>query len=157
VVDDPDAVGEHVGLLEVLRGEEDRDAVVAGQPRDLVPQGAAALHVEAGGRLVEEEDARVVDERQREVEPPPHAARVAADAPAGGLGEAHAREQLVAALPSLGSVEAVERPLKVHVLAAGEVRVEGDVLERRADRGAHLGTLFDDVVAAHECAPRGRR
>ena len=32
VVDDPDAVGQHVGLLEVLRGQEDGDAVVGGQP-----------------------------------------------------------------------------------------------------------------------------
>ena len=29
VVDDPDAVGQDVGLLEVLRGQEDRDAVLA--------------------------------------------------------------------------------------------------------------------------------
>ena len=58
VVDDPDAVGEDVGLLEVLRGEEDRDAVVAREPRDLVPERAAALRVEAGRGLVEEEDAR---------------------------------------------------------------------------------------------------
>ena len=32
VVDDPDAVGEDVGLLEVLRGQEDGDAVLAREP-----------------------------------------------------------------------------------------------------------------------------
>ena len=39
VVDDPDAVGEHVRLLEVLRGEEDGHAVLAREPRDLLPTG----------------------------------------------------------------------------------------------------------------------
>ena len=58
VVDDPDPVGERVGLLQVLGGEEDGDAVLGGEPRDLVPERGAALDVEAGGRLVEEEDAR---------------------------------------------------------------------------------------------------
>ena len=55
-VDDPDPVGERVGLLEVLGGEEDGHALVGGEPRDLVPERGAALHVEAGGRLVEEQD-----------------------------------------------------------------------------------------------------
>ena len=39
-VDDADAVGEHVGLLQVLRREEDRDAVVGARRADLVPQRA---------------------------------------------------------------------------------------------------------------------
>ena len=41
-VDDPDAVGQHVGLLEVLRGEEDGHAVLAREPGDLGPQVGAA-------------------------------------------------------------------------------------------------------------------
>ena len=56
----------------------------------------AALRVEARGRLVEEEDAGPVHEREREIEPPLHAARVAADLAVGGLGQPDAVEQLVA-------------------------------------------------------------
>ena len=44
VVDDPDAVGEHVGLLEVLRRQEDGDAVLAGRagrPRPRARCGSA--------------------------------------------------------------------------------------------------------------------
>ena len=93
-VDDPDAVGEHVGLLEVLGGEEDGHAAVGREPLHLLPQRAAALHVEAGGGLVEEQDARPVDEREREVEPALHAAGVAAHAAVGGLHEPDALEQL---------------------------------------------------------------
>ena len=52
--DDPDAVGELLGLLEVLRGEEHGRAVVV-QRSHLAPQRGAARGIEAGRRLVEEE------------------------------------------------------------------------------------------------------
>ena len=57
----------------------------------------AARRVQAGRRLVEEQHARAVHEREREVEPAAHAAGVAADAPVGGVGEPDALEQLVGA------------------------------------------------------------
>ena len=97
VVDDPDPVGERVGLLQVLGGEEDGHPVLGGEPRDLVPERGAALDVEAGGGLVEEEDAGPVGERQRQVEPAFHPARVAADLAVRGLGEPDPLEQLGAA------------------------------------------------------------
>ena len=82
VVDDPHAVGEHVGLLEVLGGEEDRHAAVGGQALHLLPERAAALRVETRGGLVEEQDPGPVHERESQVEPALHASRVAA-APGG--------------------------------------------------------------------------
>ena len=42
------------------------------------------------------------------------------------------------------------------MLAAGEDRVERRLLERGADRRAHLGALADDVVAADAGAAAGR-
>ena len=97
VVDDPDPVAEDVGLLEVLRRQEDGDAVLLGEPRDLLPERGPRLRVEAGRRLVEEEDARAVDEREREVEPALHPAGVRPHLAVGGVGQADALEQLVAA------------------------------------------------------------
>ena len=75
VVDDDDLVGEPVGLLQVLGGEQQRRAA-ADQLADDVPQVGAAAGVEAGGRLVEEQHRRLGDERPGQVEPPAHAARV---------------------------------------------------------------------------------
>jgi hypothetical protein len=49
----------------------------------LVPERRAALDVEAGGRLVEEEHARPVEQCERKVEAPLHAARVATDLAVG--------------------------------------------------------------------------
>ena len=57
MVDDRDPVAELVGLLHVVRGEEDRLALGVELAEDL-PQRDAALRVEAGGRLVEEQDRR---------------------------------------------------------------------------------------------------
>ena len=108
-VDDPDPVGEDVGLLEVLGGEEDRHAALGYQALDLLPERRAALRVHAGGGLVEEEDPRTVDERQREVETPLHATRVAADLAVGGLDQADALEELITAPPSLLARQRVQR------------------------------------------------
>ena len=78
LADDGDLVGEAVGLLQVLRGEEDGHAQLVVEAPDLLPDRRAARGVEAGGGLVQKEDARVVDERQCEVEPALHAAGVRA-------------------------------------------------------------------------------
>ena len=65
--DDRDAVGEHLRLVHVVGGEEDRLAELA-QAGDHLPGLAARRGVEAGGRLVEEEQLGVADQRQRHVE-----------------------------------------------------------------------------------------
>ena len=134
VVDDPDPVGERVGLLEVLRGQEDGDAVLAREPRDLAPERASALHVEPGRRLVEEEDRRPVREREREVEPALHPARVAADLAVGCERQPDPLEQLLRADAALGAGDPVQRALEPEVLAAGEQVVERGLLQRGADR-----------------------
>ena len=153
VVDDPDAVGEHVGLLEVLRRQEDGDAVLTGEPLDLRPQRAAALRVQARRRLVEEEDARTVQQREREVQAPLHAAGVPADLAPRGVAQPDAVEQRLAARAALGLREPVQPALEVDVLPAGEEVVERGLLERRADRAADLRAVRRDVEARDEARP----
>ena len=157
VVDDPDAVGEHVGLLEVLRRQEDGDALVLREPPHLLPERRPALDVEAGRRLVEEEDARPVDERERQVEPALHAARVRLHLAVARLGQAHALEQLVGAPATALARQRLERRLQPQVLAAGEQRVERGLLQRGADHLAHLRPLRRHVEAADARRAGGRR
>jgi hypothetical protein len=78
VVDDGDAVGELVGLLEVLRAEQHRGALGDERPDDL-PHLVARARVEPGGRLVEEEQLGRDDEAGRDVEAAAHAAREVLD------------------------------------------------------------------------------
>ena len=86
VVHDRDPVAERVGLVEVVRGEEDGHALGA-QPADLVPHVGPALRVEAGGRLVQEDDLRLVDDAERDVDPAALAAGVGLALAVGVLGE----------------------------------------------------------------------
>ena len=101
VVDDDDVVGELVGLVEVLGGEEQGGAV-AHEVAQHVPQLDAAARVEAGGRLVEEEHRRRGDQARGEVEPAPHAAGVVLDHLVAGLGQREPLEQLLGRRASRG-------------------------------------------------------
>ena len=106
-VDDGDEVGEAVGLVEVLRGQQDRRAL-GHQALDRRPHLEAAARVEAGRRLVEEEHGRAGDERGAQVEAPAHAARVRLDRAIGRVDEIEALEQLLPAALGRRAALAVE-------------------------------------------------
>src|SRR5207244_10779533 len=108
-------------------------------------------------RLVEEEDAGPVDEREPKVETTLHPARVGRDLPVRRERQPDAFEQLVGARAPLRTRKAVHRRLEAEVLAAGQERVERRFLARGADRGAHLWALTDDVEAADASCAGGRR
>jgi len=67
-VEQDDAVGEGVGLLEVVGGEHDAAPGRRAVPQD-GPEGATHLDVEAGGRLVDEEDVGVAAQGDPEQHP----------------------------------------------------------------------------------------
>ena len=96
VVDDHDVVGELVGFLEVLRGEQQRGAVVH-EIAEVRPELDAATGVEPGGRLVEQQHARARHETGAEVEPAGHAARVGLHRAVGSVVQRQPVEGLVGA------------------------------------------------------------
>ena len=103
--------------------------------RDLLPDRLAADRVEAGGRLVEEEHARLVDQRRR------RGRAAAACRPSrcrrGGRRRRRGRPARAARRPArLPSApgSAVQRRLQADQLAAGHQRVERRLLQRDADR-----------------------
>ena len=156
-VDDGDAVGEAVGLLEVLRCEEDGDTALAVEPPDLLPDGHSAHRVQARRGLVEEEDEGVVDQRQGEVEPALHAAGVLADALLRlDVGEVDGHEEALGDTLRLGPRGSEEARLQDEQLARRHERVEADLLQRDADRRPDLVTLVPDVVAGDQRLPRRR-
>ena len=65
LVDDDDALGEGVGFLEVMGGEEDGFAA-GSEELDLGPHAAARFDVEADGRFVEEDKVGVAGEGEGE-------------------------------------------------------------------------------------------
>ena len=74
-----------LGLVHVVRGEQDGHAVLGAQLGDQVPHRAAGDRVEADRRLVEDQQARAVHQRLRELQPPDHAAGVRRDQAVGVL------------------------------------------------------------------------
>ena len=95
-----DAVGEPLRLLHVVRGEQDRLPERA-QVGDRLPRLAPRGRVEAGRRLVEEDQVGVADQAQREVEPPPLAAGEVGGAVLGAV--LRARPARAARAPAAGS------------------------------------------------------
>ncbi len=141
-----DAVGELVGLLQVLGGEEDGDAVGDQLPDD-PPHGVPGARVQTGGRLVEEDDPRGADQGHGDVEAALHTAGVGGRGLLRGLGEVEARQQFGGDPPSLVPGEVVQVRHEEHVLLAGDQAVDGGELPRDADRGARRLWVGGEVVA----------
>ena len=148
VVDHRQPLGQDVGLLQVLGGEEQRRAV-GHELADHVPEVVAAARIEARRRLVEEEDAWSVHERGREVEAAPHAAGVGLDRTVGGVGEGEALEQLVDTGPDDLRALTGQSPDQSQVLPTGELLVDRRVLAGEADVGPDLACLPHDVEPEH--------
>jgi hypothetical protein len=154
-VDHRDAVGQALGLVEVLRGQQDGRAL-GDEALDRLPQADAAARIQPGRRLVEEQHRRVRDQRGREVEPAAHAAGVGLGHALGCVGELEALEQLAGAGRRGLAAHAVEAADHHEVLLAGQVLVDGGVLAREPDLGAQRAGVADDVEARHAGAARVR-
>ncbi len=111
----------------------------------MAPELLAQLDIDAGGRLVEHQDRRLVHHRLGHHQPPPHAARQRARRRVGLVGEAEHLEQAVGA--PLGGRHAVEPGLQLQQLARGEEEVDDDLLRHHADGGARLARRAVDVDA----------
>ncbi len=100
-------MGELVRLIQVLRGEQDRDTA-GHEVADDLPHRMTAARVQAGGWLVEEDDAGVADQGHREVEPAPHATGVGSRQLPGRVNQIEAFKQLGRALPAFRSAQVVQ-------------------------------------------------
>ena len=149
---DGDAVRKLLGLVEVVRREENRLAERAERP-DHVPRRTARCRVEAGGRLVEEDEVRVADKRYAEVEP----ALLTA-------GESlHPRVSLLLEADELDHLVDVARPVVVtgeHAMRLGDRdrRPELRLLQHHPDplsegRAGSSGIETEDVYLAGVAGP----
>ena len=99
---DRDGVAEALGLLDVVRRHQDRDALAA-QPVDQRPQLLAHLRVQPDGRLVEQHEPRLVDQRAGDQQPPAHAARELVDLRVAAVGEVRDVERALDRRRALGA------------------------------------------------------
>ena len=83
-----------LGLVHVMGRNQHRHAVV-GEPMDLVPEVAARLRVDAGGRLVEQQQLGLVHHRGGQREPLLPAARELPGELLAAIGQAELVERFV--------------------------------------------------------------
>ncbi|GAA3317287.1 hypothetical protein GCM10020219_038380 [Nonomuraea dietziae] len=149
-VDDDDVVADAFELTEQVRGDQDADAELGADAPDQREHLVAALRVEAVGRLVEEDQLRVVDERLRELDALLHAGGVAADGAVALLVQADVAQHVGGALAGGGARqsgdlrEVDDQPRSRKRRAAGS-------RARACSRheGADLRAMGDDVEAEH--------
>jgi hypothetical protein len=150
VVDDGDPVGELVGLVQVLGGQQHRGPAGGQRPDDL-PDLAAATRVQPGGRLVQEQQLGGDDDAGGDVQPPSHAPGVGLDLPPGRLGQPEGVQQLARPRPGAWPREAEEPGQQHQVLPPGQVLVDRGVLAGQGNQAAHHIGLRRDVVSEDPC------
>jgi hypothetical protein len=147
-VEHGDPVGQPVGLLHVLRGEQDRGAA-GGQLLDDVPHPQPSPRVQSGGGLVQEQHLWGEDEAGRQVQAPAHPAGEGLHHPGGHVGQVELGQQLLGPPPGHVLGEVVQAAEHLQVLPPGEVLVDGGVLAGQADPSAELVGPPGHVQAGH--------
>jgi hypothetical protein len=109
-----------------------------------------------GGRLVEEDHARVADQGHRQVEPAQHPAGVGGGRLLGRLDQVELVQQRGGAPAALAPVQVVQVGHEAQVLLAGQQLVDRGELAGDADRRADRVGLVGDVVAGDVGLAAGR-
>ncbi len=146
VVDDDDLVGQLVGFFEVMRGEQDAGAA-GRQAADRVPHLAAADRVQAGGRLVQQQQARRADEAGTKVQAAPLTAGVSPAPAVGHLTQAQLLDHGARRTACRQAAMAEQPRRHFQVLPAGHGGLDGRVLAGQPDLPAHARSVPDDVLA----------
>ena len=163
VVDDAHAI-RLLGLLEVVGGQEHGGAVLVADVAQVAPQPVAADRVEAGRRLVEEQDPGPVHQAPDDLELALHAARVAPQRLEQLALEPDHVGQVLDPLAVLRRHQPVERAVAVDpvqgdvqadVLLGREVEVDRRVLEDDPDAGADRLGVAIQVVAVDDDGAAG--
>ena len=148
VVDDHDVMGQLVGLLQVLRRQQNGDAL-AQQLADGFPDPQAARRVQPRGGLVEEEHGRAGHQRPGQVQPSPHAARVTLHHPVGRVGQFELGQEFLGPGPGGRPAQVGQLADEHQVLAPGQQRVQRRVLGGDADVAPHFARVPQHVDARH--------
>ena len=144
---DRDPVGELLGLLEVLRGQQHRGTRV-GELLDGLPDLNAGLRVQPCRGFVQEEHRGVTDQAHRDVETAPHPAGVRRGLPIGRVDQREPAEQAIG--DGLGLRDVTQLGDQHEVFPPGERVVDGGELAGQADRLPHPRRVAGHVEAVDD-------
>ncbi len=148
MVDHGDPVGQLVGLLEVLRGQQQRRSLADELPHRR-PDLVAAARVEPSCGLVEEQNPRARKQARGEIKPAAHPAGVGPCWAVGRIGELELRQQLVGPLARLGLGEAEQAAEHEEVLPAAENLIDGCKLPGQPQHLANGDGVLHNIAAEH--------
>src|SRR5579883_312428 len=142
MIDNGNAIAELLCLFEIVGGEENGSAAAI-ELDHMSPELLSQLYIDAGRRLVEDEDRRAMHHRLRHHEAPTHAARKGARIGIGLRGETDGLEDRVgAALPRRN---AIEPRMEIEQLPGREEGVQVELLGHHADGGTGVTRIGIDV------------
>src|SRR3712207_3515803 len=150
-----DLLTQRLGLLQIVRGEQDSEPFAVELPY-VAPQPVAELHVDPSRRLVEEQYFRVVHERAGEQYPAFHPSGERVDPLFALLGEGEAFEQIAGPLVGLLLRDAVVAGVKEQGLLDCQELVKVDLLGGDPDHAPRLPELLVGVSTEDLDPPRVR-
>jgi hypothetical protein len=153
VVDDDHAPGDVLDVGHVVRGQEHGGAAFLVDPDQELPEALLAEQVEADGRLVEEEDLRLVEHAGGQLAAHPLAEGERADRHVEEVVGLEQVGEVVGAALELAVVEAVDGAEHAERLAGGELEPE---LRPLAEEGADAAGELPALLPGNEAEDGGR-
>ena len=144
-------------LLQIMRGEEQRRAVIGPHIHEMLPNRVARNRVQPDGRFIEEEHFGPMQRGLGDFQAANHAAGVFAHHAAGIGGQVHELQCLPDARLLLAARQVVELREDQQVLVPGERTVHRDRLRHVADDAANADRLRGDGETGHARLARGGR
>ncbi len=149
-------VTQDVRFLHIMGGEQDCHRVLGPQTLDVFPHAVAGDRVQPDGRLVEDQQARCVDQRLSQLETTHHPARVGSRHPVGDLGQPHRGHGVVDPGPALAPRHIEQAREQRHVLPSGQPRVGREHLRHVADEATCSDRIAYRVHPEHVHRPGDR-
>src|SRR6185437_8819483 len=112
-----------------MSGDEDGDAVLVAEDAKVVPEIDTCSGIEAGRRLVEQQDRGRMDETLGELDATLLAAGQSLSQIAGAVGESDAGEDFFRSCSEFGAAQSIEMALVHEIFSDGEFDVETGGLE----------------------------
>jgi hypothetical protein len=134
-----DPMAQRFRLLELMRGDQHTPAILSHGP-DHIPDPMAGLEVEADGRLIQDQEVGLVQHRDRDVEPPSHAAAQERDDRVCPILEPDVAETRGHAPRAPRTIQLIQGREELEVLLAREIAIQRHVLAGHTHPGVCIGS-----------------
>ena len=153
LVDDGDIRGGRFHVRDDVRGEDDNP--LAGQIREQIAEAHPLLGVQPHGRLVHDQQLRIVEQRLGDAHALAHSAGITAQRPAGGVAQVDQVQQVGNFPTGLFAAHALDGRHVFEELLGRKVGVDAEVLRQVAQHRAQRLRIFDHIPAVPQNGPLG--